>query len=122
MHTQFRRRRSRQACGNQRSILSEPCTYSSTVADFVRSAGLDAYDRERAKHQAKERAHDLYDQHYVENQGANQYNPNEYGPPRHLQREERYGNEGGYGNDGGYGNQGGYRNEGRYGNEGGNNY
>ena len=53
---------------------------------------MDEYDRERAHHQAKERARDMYDQHYVEDNGADQYNPNQYGPPDHIRREGGYDN------------------------------
>jgi len=46
--------------------------------------GMNAYDRERAQHQAKESSQNMYDQHYEQGQGADQYNPNQYGPPQQL--------------------------------------
>lgn len=72
---------------------------------------MNEYDKMRAHHQAKERAENLYDQHYGDRDG---YDPNEQGPPEHFnyRGEGRYGgNRGGYGgNEGGYGgNEGGYR-------------
>lgn len=65
---------------------------------------MNEYDKMRAHHQAKERAENLYDQHYG---GNDQYDPNQQEPPKHYgyRGEGRYGgNEGGYGgNEGGYG-------------------
>lgn len=45
---------------------------------------MDAYDRERAHHQAKQSAEHMYDQHYQRDLGADEYNPNQYGPPDRL--------------------------------------
>ena len=64
---------------------------------------MNEYDKMRAHHQAKERSHDLYDQHYGNNDG---YDPNQQGPPQNLgyRGEGRYGGDGGYGGgDSGYG-------------------
>lgn len=36
---------------------------------------MDFIDREKAKHHAKENVENMYDQHYVQNQGADQYDP-----------------------------------------------
>lgn len=71
---------------------------------------MNEYDKMRAHHQAKERAHDLYDQHYG---GNDDYNPNQQGPPRNLgyRGEGRYGGgDSGYegGRGGGYGGDSGY--------------
>lgn len=52
--------------------------------------GMNAYDRKRAHHQAKENASHMYDEHYVRGQNADNYDPNQYGPPQQFQ--------GGYGN------------------------
>lgn len=49
------------------------------------SPGLDAWDRERAEREAKDSSRDMYDQHYIDQNGANQYDPNEYSPPQHFQ-------------------------------------
>lgn len=64
---------------------------------------MDAYDRERAHHHAKEASREMYDQHYINDQGADQYDPNQYDRPERFQ---------GQGNDGGYQNQ--YQNQGNY--------
>jgi hypothetical protein len=45
---------------------------------LIETKGLDFVDRERAKHQAQQNAEHLYDEHYVRDQGADQYDP--YGP------------------------------------------
>jgi hypothetical protein len=45
---------------------------------------MDEYDKERAKHQATQGAGQLYDQHYVDGQGAPQYDPNQYSAPQQL--------------------------------------
>ncbi|KAI9822513.1 MAG: hypothetical protein M1827_000232 [Pycnora praestabilis] len=67
------------------------------VDKLAETKGMDAYDRERAQHQAKDGARNMYDEHYVQNQGADNYDPNQYGPPDQFQ-------QGGYGG----GQQGGY--------------
>jgi hypothetical protein len=45
---------------------------------LIETKGLDFVDRERAKHHAQQNAEHLYDEHYVRDQGADQYDP--YGP------------------------------------------
>lgn len=65
---------------------------------------MDAYDKERARHHAQKSAENMYDEHYVRRQGAEEYDPQAYGRPAQFE-------SGGYGggNDGGYGgNEGGY--------------
>ena len=47
---------------------------------------MDAYDRERAHHQAKENASHMYDEHYVRGQNADEYNPNQYDAPQQFGR------------------------------------
>ena len=59
---------------------------------------MDAYDRERAHHQAKENAREMYDQHYG---GEDDYNPNQYDAPQQLYNQGQGGYRGGQG--GGYG-------------------
>ncbi|KAI9850308.1 MAG: hypothetical protein M1838_005868 [Thelocarpon superellum] len=54
------------------------------VDKLAETKGMDFYDRERAQHQAKESAGNMYDQHYVQQQGADQYDPNQYGRPQQL--------------------------------------
>ena len=77
---------------------------------------MNEYDKLEAQHKAKQNAMNMYDEHYIQNQGADQYDPDQYGAPSHFQ-QQRGGNRGGYGgggygggNDGGYGggNGGGY--------------
>jgi hypothetical protein len=45
------------------------------VDKLAETKGMDFIDREKAKHQAKEQAEHLYDQHYIQGQGADQYDP-----------------------------------------------
>jgi len=46
--------------------------------------GADYVDREKAKHEAKKRSEQLYDQHYGDEEN---YNPNKKHPHRKLQQE-----------------------------------
>ncbi|KAG8529637.1 uncharacterized protein KY384_005118 [Bacidia gigantensis] len=59
------------------------------VDKLAETRGMNAYDRERAHHHAKEGSKEMYDQHYG---GQDQYDPS-YGPPQQIQ------NYGGDGND-----------------------
>nr|POE87384.1 hypothetical protein CFP56_29973 [Quercus suber] len=54
------------------------------VDRLAETKGEDFVDRERAKHEAKRRSEELYDQHYG-NQ-YDQYDPNQQGPPRHVEQ------------------------------------
>ncbi|KAN0104984.1 Protein of unknown function (DUF3759) domain containing protein [Hyaloscypha variabilis] len=56
------------------------------VDKLVETKGLDYIDREKAKRHAKENVEHLYDEHYVRGHGADQYDPNQYGPPRGFDR------------------------------------
>ena len=63
---------------------------------------MDAYDRERAHHQAKQASRELYDQHYGDQE---QYDPNQTDAPPQLYNQGQGGDGyggGGYGG-GGYG-------------------
>ncbi|KAH0542296.1 hypothetical protein FGG08_003323 [Glutinoglossum americanum] len=60
------------------------------VDKLIETKGRDYYDAEQAKHQAKRNAEHMYDQHYVQHHGAEEYNPNQYGPPPRI--NEQYGN------------------------------
>ena len=53
-------------------------------ADLI--LGMNEYERERAHHQAKENASHMYEEHYVRGQNADEYNPNQYGPPEQFRR------------------------------------
>jgi len=57
------------------------------VDKFAETHGEDWYDKEKAKHEAKRNAENMYDEHYVQNQGADQYDPNQYDRPQHLQNQ-----------------------------------
>ena len=53
------------------------------VDRLAETKGADFIDRERAKHEAKKRSEELYDQHY--GQQGDQYDPNSMDAPRHIQ-------------------------------------
>jgi hypothetical protein len=42
---------------------------------------MDFVDREKAQHRAKKGAERMYDEHYIQQQGADQYDPNQYSAP-----------------------------------------
>lgn len=52
---------------------------------------MNEYDKYEAGKKAQEGAENMYDQHYVQGQNADQYDPNQYGPPQQLNY-----NDGGY--------------------------
>lgn len=72
------------------------------VDRLAETKGEDAWDREKAKRsvshcldvasepvkliksQARENSENMYDQHYVQNQGADQYDPNSYDRPERF--------------------------------------
>ncbi|KAK7189768.1 hypothetical protein DPSP01_005827 [Paraphaeosphaeria sporulosa] len=56
------------------------------VDKLAETKGEDWFDREKAKRQAKQNAERMYDEHYIDNQGADQYDPNQYGAPQHFER------------------------------------
>ena len=51
------------------------------VDKLAETKGMDEYDKVRAKRHAKETAENMYDQHYIQGQGADQYDPNQYSAP-----------------------------------------
>jgi len=53
------------------------------VDRLAETKGMDFYDKERAKHQAKENVQGLYDNHYG---GQDQYDPNQQAPPQQVQQ------------------------------------
>ncbi|CAF9936618.1 MAG: hypothetical protein HETSPECPRED_010390 [Heterodermia speciosa] len=63
------------------------------VDKLAETKGMDLYDKERAHHQAKENASQLYDQQYG---NQDQYDPNNTEYPQQFQNSGR-GNQGGYG-------------------------
>ncbi|KAH7550832.1 hypothetical protein J3E72DRAFT_314704 [Bipolaris maydis] len=56
------------------------------VDKLAETKGEDWFDREKAKHHAKENAERMYDEHYVDNHGANEYDPNQYGAPERFEK------------------------------------
>jgi xenotropic and polytropic retrovirus receptor 1 len=60
------------------------------VDKFAETKGEDWYDRERAKHEAKRNAERMYDEHYVDGQGADQYDPNQYGRPDRIDNRDNW--------------------------------
>jgi hypothetical protein len=65
------------------------------VDRLAETKGEDFFDREKAKHQAKQNAEQLYDQHYGQ---YDEYNPNQQQP--HGRMQESFGNN--FGNDNNY--------------------
>jgi len=59
------------------------------VDKLAETKGMDFVDRERTQHRAKKNVEEMYDQHYIQDQGADQYDPNQYGAPPQVQQ---YGN------------------------------
>ncbi|KAL8735756.1 MAG: hypothetical protein Q9166_000619 [cf. Caloplaca sp. 2 TL-2023] len=51
------------------------------VDKLAETKGMDEIETGRAKHRARESAENMYDEHYVRGQGAEQYDPDMYGPP-----------------------------------------
>lgn len=56
------------------------------VDKLAETKGEDWFDREKTKRHAKERAEQMYDEHYIDNQGANQYDPNQYDRPQRFEQ------------------------------------
>ncbi|KAL9070502.1 MAG: hypothetical protein Q9161_004799 [Pseudevernia consocians] len=55
------------------------------VDKLAETKGMNAYDRERAHHQAKQNAGHMYDEHYIRGQNADQYDTNRYDAPQQFQ-------------------------------------
>lgn len=76
------------------SLRLRVCYVASTECPNQRAdsaPGMNAYDRERAHHQAKQNSRDLYDQHYIQDQGADRYDTNQYSAPDRFQGGGGYG-------------------------------
>jgi hypothetical protein len=56
------------------------------VDKLAETKGEDWFDREKAQREAKKQAEQMYDEHYVNGQGADQYDPNQYSRPEHFDR------------------------------------
>jgi hypothetical protein len=67
-----------------------PQTYTDSIFQQVdklaETKGEDWFDREKAQREAKKQAEQMYDEHYVNGQGADQYDPNQYSRPEHFER------------------------------------
>ncbi|KAK1138372.1 hypothetical protein N8T08_002677 [Aspergillus melleus] len=50
----------------------------SQVDRLAETKGMDQVDRIKAHEHAKKNAHQMYDEHYVQGQGADQYDPSRY--------------------------------------------
>lgn len=53
---------------------------------LAETKGEDWFDREKTKREAKRHAEKMYDEHYIDNQGADQYDPNQYNRPERFER------------------------------------
>lgn len=51
------------------------------IDKLAETKGADWFDQEKAKRDAKEHAERMYDEHYIDNHGADQYDPNQYRAP-----------------------------------------
>ncbi|MCJ1409402.1 hypothetical protein MMC19_003483 [Ptychographa xylographoides] len=56
------------------------------VDKLAETHGMNEYDRYEARKHATQGANNMYDQHYIQDQGAQQYDPNQYGPPQRFQQ------------------------------------
>ena len=59
------------------------------VDKLAETKGMDEYDREKAKHQAKKNAENMYDEHYGQ---YDQYDPQQQQPPREMRDQFQGGN------------------------------
>lgn len=61
------------------------------VDKLAETKGMDEYDTIEARRHAKQSSENMYDQHYVQGQGADQYDPNQYDRPQRLNyRDQNY--------------------------------
>ena len=56
------------------------------VDRIARKRGEGWFDKEKAKHRAKKNAEQLYDEHYIQRNGADQYDPVQTNQPQILER------------------------------------
>jgi len=61
------------------------------VDKLAETKGEDWFDKERAKHEAKKNAEHMYDEHYIQGQGAEEYHPERYRPHEHYERRREEG-------------------------------
>lgn len=55
------------------------------VDRLLETKGRDAYDRKKMHHSAKEHAERMYDDHYVRDRRASEYDPNAYRPHEYVE-------------------------------------
>ncbi|KAL9126726.1 MAG: hypothetical protein Q9217_004271 [Psora testacea] len=60
------------------------------VDKLAETHGMNEYDKFEAHRNAKQSAENMYDQHYVQGYGADQYDPSQYGPPQQFQSYGNY--------------------------------
>ena len=58
------------------------------VDRLAETKGEDWFDREKAKRQAREHAEQMYDEHYIRDEGAEQYDPNRHSRNERLERRD----------------------------------
>ncbi|PSS23480.1 hypothetical protein M430DRAFT_117714 [Amorphotheca resinae ATCC 22711] len=60
------------------------------VDKLAETKGMDFIDREKAKYHAKQQVEGMYDEHYVDGHGADQYDPNQYDAPVQINNYNGY--------------------------------
>ncbi|KAF2022886.1 hypothetical protein EK21DRAFT_105582 [Setomelanomma holmii] len=58
------------------------------VDKLAETKGEDWFDREKTKRHAEQQAKQMYDEHYIQDQGADQYDPQQYDQPQRLERRD----------------------------------
>jgi len=60
------------------------------VDKLAETKGMNEWDSHEARKHAKNNAENMYEEHYVRNQGADQYDPNQYERPQQFDNYGRY--------------------------------
>ncbi|KAI9930050.1 hypothetical protein ASPWEDRAFT_283469 [Aspergillus wentii DTO 134E9] len=60
----------------------------SQIDRLAETKGMDQVDKMKAHHHAKKNAEEMYDQHYVQGHGAEEYDPNRYAPHEKFQLQQ----------------------------------
>ena len=68
------------------SVGTATGTLAAEVDKLAETKGEDWFDREKAKRDAEHHAERMYDEHYIDNHGADQYDPQQYGRPEKFAR------------------------------------
>lgn len=61
----------------------------SQIDKLAETKGMDEFDKIRAKNHARDNAHRMYEEHYEQNLGAQEYDPGRH-RPHHSYRAEGY--------------------------------